>query len=149
MVEANPVKFYLAKYFLLVIAMMQWIIGAILLYLDDFTVFNLAVDGTFILIGILLVILFVKVSERIKRVAIGKNKFVILEGHYNIRFEWPEVKSIRIVPILNLCKVRFRGKKGNLYFFSTKNVRSALEKLSILSEARNRRELDMKNPSLS
>lgn len=130
MVEANPVKFYFAKYFLLVIALMQWTIGAVLLYLDELTFFNLAVDSLFIIIGLLLVILFVKVSEKIKRVAFGKNKFVVLEGHYNIRFEWPDVKSIQIVPFLNLCKVRFRGKKGNLYFFSTRNLRSALEKLA-------------------
>ena len=130
MVEANPFKFYFAKYFLLVIALMQWITGAVLLYLDEFTFFNLAVDGLFIIVGLLLAILFVKVSEKIKRVAFGKNKFVVLEGHYNIRFEWPDVKSIQIVPFLNLCKVRFRGKKGNLYFFSTENLRSALEKIS-------------------
>jgi hypothetical protein len=149
MVEANPVKFYFAKYFLLAIAVLQWLIGAILLYLDEFTFFNLAIDGLFIIIGILLVILFLKVSEKIKRVAIGKNKFVILEGHYNIRFEWPEVKSIRIVPFLNLCKVKFRGKKGSLYFFSTKNLRSALEKLSNHLEERRKREFELKNPSLS
>src|SRR5436190_7349215 len=110
MVEASPVKFYFAKYFLLAIALMQWLIGAVLLYLDEFTFFNFAIDSIFLIIGLLLAVLFVKVSEKIKRVAIGKNKFVILEGHYNIRFEWPEVKSIRIVPFLNLCKVRFRGK---------------------------------------
>ena len=141
MVEANPVKFYFAKYFLLVIALMQWTIGAVLLYLDEFTFFNLAVDSLFIIIGLLLVILFVKVSEKIKRVAFGKNKFVVLEGHYNIRFEWPDVKSIQIVPFLNLCKVRFRGKKGNLYFFSTKNLRSALEKISNHSVAGKRKQL--------
>jgi hypothetical protein len=147
MVEANPVKFYLAKYSLLAIALMQWMIGAVLLYLDEFTFFNLAIDGLFIIVGILLVILFVKVSDKIKRVAIGKNKFVILEGHYNIRFEWPEVKSIHIVPFLNLCKVRFRGKKGNLYFFSTNNLRAALEKLSIHSQRG--KNVDLNNTSLS
>jgi hypothetical protein len=133
MVEASPVKFYLAKYFLLVIALLQWVIGAILLYLDEFTFFNLTIDGLFILVGVLLIFLFVRFNEKLKRVAIGKNKFVILEGHYNIRFEWPEVRYIRIVPFLNLCKVKFRGKKGSLYFFSTKNVRSALERLSMHS----------------
>jgi hypothetical protein len=147
MVEANPVKFYLAKYSLLVIALMQWMIGAVLLYLDEFTFLNLAIDGLFIIVGVLLVILFIKVSDKIKRVAIGKNKFVILEGHYNIRFEWPEVKSIQIVPFVNLCKVRFRGKKGNLYFFSTKNLRSALEKLSIHTQQG--KNVDMNNTSLS
>lgn len=140
MVEANPVKFYFAKYFLLVIALMQWIIGAVLLYRDEFTFFNLIIDSLFIIIGILLVILFVKVSDKIKRVAIGKNKFVVLEGHDNVRFEWPDVKSIQIVPFLNLCKVRFRGKKGNLYFFSTKNLRSALEKLSNHSNSGKRKQ---------
>lgn len=141
MVEANPVKFYFAKYFLLVIALMQWIIGAVLFYRDEFTFFNLVIDSLFIVIGILLVILFIKVSEKIKRVAIGKNKFVVLEGHYNVRFEWPDVKSIQIVPFLNLCRVRFRGKKGNLYFFSTKNLRSALEKLSSHSTSGKRKQL--------
>jgi hypothetical protein len=133
MVEASPVKFYFAKYFLLVIAILQWTIGAILLYLDEFTFFNLTIDGLFILLGVLLIFLFIRFNEKLKRVAIGKNKFVILEGHYNIRFEWPEVRYIRIVPFLNLCKVKFRGKKGSLYFFSTKNVRSALERLSMHS----------------
>jgi hypothetical protein len=142
MVEANPVKFYFAKYFLLVVAMFQWLIGAVLLYLDEFTFFNLAIDGLFIVGGILLIILFVKVSERIKRVAIGKNKFVILEGHYNVRFEWPEVKSIQIFPVINLCKVKFRGKKGSLYFFSTGNVRAALEKLSNHAEERKKKDVD-------
>ncbi len=134
MVEASPVKFYFAKYFLLAVALVQLMTGFVLLYLDEFTLFNFAFDSMFIFLGILLVILFAKVSEKIKRVAIGKNKFVILEGHYNIRFEWPEVKSIQIVPILNLCRVRFRGKKDNLYFFSTATVRSALEKLSVRAE---------------
>lgn len=131
MVEASPVKFYFAKYFLLVVALLQWLTGATLLYLDEFTFFNLAIDGTLIVAGILLVILFVKFSDKIKRVAVGKNKFVILEGHYNIRFEWPEVKYIRIIPVVNLCKVKFRGKKGSLYFFSAGNVRAALERLSV------------------
>jgi hypothetical protein len=148
MVEANPIKFYLAKYILLVVALLLWTTGAILLYLDEFTLPNLAFDGLFILIGIVLIFLFIKISSKIKRVAIGVNKFVILEGHYNIRFEWPEVKSLRIVPFLNLCKVRFKGKKGSFYFFATSRIRTALELLSARSTQRKKKEFDMNNPSL-
>ena len=133
---------------MLVFALLQWGTGAILLYLDEFTFFNLTVDGLFIILGILLVVLFIKVRERIKRVAIGKNKFVVLEGHYNIRFEWPEVKSLRIVPFLNLCKVKFRGRKGSFYFFSNGNLRAALEKLSNHVREQKKKELDLNNPSL-
>jgi hypothetical protein len=148
MVEAHPIKFYLAKYILLVIALVLWTTGAVLLYLDEFTLPNLAFDGLFILTGVVLIVLFIKVSSRIKRVAIGVNKFVILEGHYNIRFEWPEVKSLRIVPFLNLCKVRVKGKKGSFYFFATSRLRTAMELLSTRSQQRKKKEYDMNNPSL-
>jgi hypothetical protein len=147
MVEANPFKFYVAKYILLAIALMLWMTGAVLLYLDEFTFPNLAIDGLFIIVGVVLAVLFVKVSGKIKRVAIGKNKFVILEGHNNVRFEWPEVKYIRIVPVVNLCRVKFRGKKGSLYFFSTGNLRSALEKLS--AHLQQRKDKDVNNLSVS
>jgi hypothetical protein len=149
MFEANPLKFYLAKYILLVVALVLWSIGAVLLYLDELTLPNLALDGLFILTGLFLIGLFLRFSSRLKRVAVGKNKLIILEGHENIRFEWPEIKSLRIVPFFNLCKIKLRGKKGTFYFFVSGRIRSALETLSQNLQERKKKELNMNNPSLS
>jgi hypothetical protein len=62
------------------------------------------------------------VSEKIKRVAVGKNKIVIIDGDKNSRFSWPEVKSLKIIPFFNLYKLRLRGKKNPVYFFPAKNI---------------------------
>lgn len=127
MVEANPVKFYIAKYCFLVIALVLWAISALLLLFGEITLPYIILDVIFAITGLVLIYLFFVVSGRIKRVVIGETKFVILEGHSNIRFEWPEVKSLEIVPFINLCKVRVRGKKEAFYFFSTGNIKSMLK----------------------
>jgi hypothetical protein len=146
MTEANPIKFYMAKYVLLVFALMLWTTGAVLLYLDEFTLPNLALDGLFILIGIVLIVVFVKFSSKLKRVAVGPNKFVILEGHSNLRFEWPEVKSFKILPFLNVGHVKLRGK-GSIYFFFAGSIRSVLESISRRFQQTKKEELGMNNPS--
>ena len=122
MVEANPTKFYFAKYFFLCFAFIQWIVAASLLLRFDFTVKNFFIALVFFTLGLTLLIVFSIVSEKIKRVAIGKNKIVILEGHRNTRFEWPEVKSIKIIPLVHLYKLRLKGKKNSIYFFPSENI---------------------------
>jgi hypothetical protein len=136
MVEANPFKFYLAKYFFLVFALLQWGIGAVLFYLDDLTIGNMVIVTFFIFLGVVLILIFNYVSEKIKRVAVGNNKFVILEENSIVRFGWPEVKSFKLIPFLNLCKVRIRGRKGAIYFFSAGNIRQGLDRLSGVSTKR-------------
>jgi len=129
MVEANPVKFYLAKYFFLALALIQFATGAILFYLDEINLINLSIISLFIVLGIVAVVFYSIVSDKIKRVAIGNNKFVILQEDVNIRFGYPDIKSWRIVPFINLCKVRIKGKKGSIYFFLAGNIRALLESL--------------------
>lgn len=134
MVEANPFKFYVAKYFFLIIALLQWAIGAVLFYLDDLTIKNMVIVTFFVFLGVVLIIVFNYVSERIKRVAIGNNKFVILDENSVVRFSWPEVKSFRLIPFLNLCKVKIKGRKGSFYFFIAGNFRLGLDRLSSSTE---------------
>ena len=122
MVEANPAKFYFAKYFLLGFAFIQWIVAASLLLRFEFNAKNFFISLIFFALGLTLLIIFSIISDKIKRVAIGKNKIVILEGHRNTRFEWPEVKSIKIIPLLHLYKLRIKGKKGSIYFFPSENI---------------------------
>ena len=122
MVEASPVKFYFAKYFFLVFAIIQWTVGGIILFNYEINAKNFFGSLIFFTLGLVFLFLFLVISDKIRRVAVGKNKIVILEGHRNTRFEWPEVKSLRIVPFLNLYKLKIKGKKGTIYFFPSRNI---------------------------
>jgi len=121
MIEASPIKFYFAKYFFLVFAFVQWIAGGLILLNQNFNARIFFAVLFFVTLGILFVYLFSWISDRIRRVAVGKNKIVVIEGTRNVRFDWPEVKSLRIVPILNLYKLKIRGKKA-IYFFPSQNI---------------------------
>jgi hypothetical protein len=122
MVEANPAKFYFAKYFFLGFATIQWIVAASLFFRFEFNAKNFFISLIFFTIGLVLLVIFSMVSSKIRRVAVGKNKIVILEGHRNTRFEWPEVKSIKIIPLFHLYKLRIKGKKDSIYFFPSQNI---------------------------
>ncbi len=122
MVEASPVKFYFAKYFFLAFSVLQWIM-ALTIFLR-FSDSNKHLFGAlfFITVGLVFFYFFLLVGDKVKRVAIGKNKIVIMEGHRNLRFAWPEVKSLKIVPFFNLYKLRLKGKKDSIFFFPSKTI---------------------------
>lgn len=119
--EASPVKFYLAKFSFLVIALVQWMVAAALLLQLGFSDKHFLIFLFFAGLGLIFLYLFLLVNEKVKRVAIGKNKIVIIEGDRNSRFSWPEVKSLKIIPFLNLYRLKLRGMKSPIYFFSAKN----------------------------
>jgi len=129
MIEANPVKFYFAKYVFLAFAIIQWCVGGIIIFNRDFNARNFFVALVFFTLGLVFLFFFSVVNDKIRRVAIGKNKIVILEGHRNIRFEWPEVKSLKIVPFFNLYKLKIKGKKGTIYFFPSQNIETVFSGL--------------------
>ena len=122
MIEASPVKFYLAKFFFLVFACIQWLVAAVLLMQFSFSNKNFFISLVFITLGLIFFYIFLVVNDKVKRVAIGKNKIVIIEGDKNSRFSWPEVKSLKIIPFFNLYKLRLRGKKNPIYFFPARNI---------------------------
>jgi hypothetical protein len=126
MVEANPVKFYVAKYFFLVFALLQWMIAGTLFYVFGWSVMNIVAVSFLTVIGLMLVFMFVVISDKIKRVAVGSNKFVVLQDDTNLRFEWPEIKSLQLIPFLNLCKVKIKGRRGSFYFFAARQIRAML-----------------------
>ena len=122
MIEASPVKVYLAKFFFLVFAFIQWLVAAILLIQFNFSNRNFFISLFFITLGLAFFYIFLLVNDKVKRVAIGKNKIVIIEGDRNLRFKWPDVKSLKIIPFFNLYKLKLRGKKKSIYFFPAKNI---------------------------
>ena len=122
MIEASPVKFYLAKFLFLVFALIQWLVAAILLIQFSFTNKNFFISLVFFTLGLIFFYMFLVVNDKVKRVAVGKNKIVIIEGDKNSRFSWPEVKSLQIIPFFNLYKLKLRGKRNPIYFFPAKNI---------------------------
>ena len=130
MVEANPAKFYFAKYFFLAFGLLQWLLSTTLLFQLEFSAKNFFIALVFFTIGSLFLVAFIFVNDRVKRVAVGKNKIVVIEGDRNIRFEWPEIKSLKIIPIFNLYKLKIKGKRGNIYFFPSRNIDPAFGLLS-------------------
>lgn len=122
MIEAHPAKFYLAKFFFLVFALMQWLAAALLLAQFGFTNKTFFISLIFITLGLVFFYIFLIVNDKVKRVAIGKNKIVIMDGDRNSRFSWPEVKSLKIIPFFNLYKLKLRGKRNPIYFFPARNI---------------------------
>lgn len=122
MIEASPVKFYLAKFFFLAFAFIQWLVASIILIQFSFSNKNFFISLIFITLGLVFFYIFLLVNDKVKRVAIGKNKIVIIEGDKNSRFSWPEVKSLKIIPFFNLYELKLRGKRNPIYFFPAKNI---------------------------
>ena len=122
MIEASPAKVYFAKFFFLVFAFIQWLVAAILLIEFSFSNRNFFISLFFVTLGLVFFYIFLLVNDKVKRVAIGKNKIVIIEGDRNSRFSWPDVKSLKIIPFFNLYKLKLRGKKNPIYFFPAKNI---------------------------
>ena len=122
MVEASPFKFYFAKYFFLAFGLLQWVVALLIFIRLDSS--NRGIFGSliFFTLGLILICLYILFSDKVKRVAIGKNKIVIMEGKRNYRFEWPEVKSLKLIPVFHLYKLKLKGKKGNIYFFPAKKI---------------------------
>ena len=122
MVEANPTKFYLAKFFFLGLASVQWLVALIVLIRFDSSNKNFFVAIVFVALGMSFFFLFLLLNDKIKRVAVGKNKIVVIEGEKNTRFDWPEVKSLRLIPFFHVYKLKVKGKRNPIYFFPSKNV---------------------------
>jgi hypothetical protein len=81
-------------------------------------------------LGLIFLFLFLIVTDKIRRVAVGKNKIVVVEGDRNIRFAWPEVKTLKIIPFFNLYKLKIKGKRNPIYFFPSRNIDPAFGLLS-------------------
>jgi hypothetical protein len=124
MKEASIVKFYFAKYFLLVFGLLQWVVGGLIFFRQGHIPKGQFTAFVFFTIGLLLVSFFLLIANKIKRVAIGKKKLSIIDHHKTYNYEWPEIKSIQFVPYVNMYKMKIRGKKGRIYFLPSESTGS-------------------------
>jgi hypothetical protein len=130
MVEASPVKFYFAKYFFLAFCFLQWAVTGTIFLQYEFGPKSFFVALVFFTLGLVSFTVHLIITDKVRRVAIGKNKIVITEGDRNLRFEWPEVKSLKIIPSLNLYQLKLKGKRGSIYFFPSRNIDPAFGLMS-------------------
>ena len=128
--QAKPAKYYLAKYFFLGFGLLQWTVAAVLSLRFESTAKNASATFIFLCIGSILMVIFFYLNSSMKRVAVGKDRLVVIEGRKNIRIEWPEVKSIKLVPIFNLYKLKLKARRNPIYFFPSKNIEPAYDLLA-------------------
>ena len=98
MKEASPVKFYFAKYFFLAFGLLQWSCG-MLLFLRGEAEKNKRAALIFFVLGLTFVALYFLIAAKLKRVAISKKRVTIIDNDKTDHYEWPEVKSIKLVQI--------------------------------------------------
>ena len=121
MKEASPVKYYFAKYFFLAFGLLQWSCGMLIFWRAD-TENSRSAAYVFFTIGIAFIALYLMIAAKLKRVAIGKKHISVIDNDKTETFEWPEVKSIKMVPYFNLYKLKLRGRKDRIYFLPDHNV---------------------------
>lgn len=128
--QANPVKFYFAKFFFLGFALLQWTVALALSYRFENTPKNTAAIFIFISLGCIFIVIFFFLTEVMKRVAVGKDKVVVMELGKNVTIEWPDIKSIKIIPVFNIYKMRLKTRRKPIYFLPSKNIEPAYDLLT-------------------
>ncbi len=116
MKEASPVKYYFAKYFFLALGLLQWFIGILIFIRNGNLPKSQTAAFIFFTLGLVCVSLYLFIASKIKRVAISKKKVAIINSYTTKEYEWPDIKSIKFIPLLNVYGMKIRGRKGKIYF---------------------------------
>jgi hypothetical protein len=124
MEEANPVKFYLARYFFLALSALQ-ALASVLMFLQ-FGDYPKARFVAFALFTIALIFfsLHLLVSKHIRRVAISKKKIELIKPGKEKSYDWDDVKSVKHLPFLNMYCLRLKGKKNKIYFLPARDTQA-------------------------
>jgi hypothetical protein len=125
MIEANPVKYFVARYFFLALCLMQWLIATVIYFTYPATLKNQYTALVFFTLGALLLVVYLIIKEKIRRVAVSKKKIVVIEGSKKQKIDWDDVRSLNLVPFLNMYRLKVKGKKKGIYFFPSKNIHPA------------------------
>lgn len=128
--QANPVKFYFAKFFFLGFALLLWTVALALAVRFENTPKNTAAIFIFISLGCIFFVVFFFLMEVMRRVAIGKDKVVVIELGKNLTIQWPDIKSIKIIPVFNVYKMRLKTRRKPIYFLPSKNIEPAYDLLA-------------------
>lgn len=120
--QASPLKFYLAKYFFLALSILQWTIAVSIFLGFEQSLKNQYAALYFFTLGALMFVIFLVISDKIKRVALGKKKVVVMDGSKKQKIEWTQISELKLIPFFNLYYLKQKGKKKGIYFFPSKNI---------------------------
>ncbi|MBK8290365.1 MAG: hypothetical protein IPK96_04780 [Flammeovirgaceae bacterium] len=122
MEEANPVKYYLARYFFLALSALQGLASVLMLLQFEDTLKNRFAALVLFTFAMIFFSLHLLVSHRIKRVAISKKKIEVINPTKVKSYDWSQVKSIKLIPFFNLYSLKLKGKRNKIYFIPTTNT---------------------------
>ncbi len=128
--QASPTKFYVAKFFPLGFAFLHFIVALALASNFENTPKNTAAVVIFICLGCIFLVVYFFLSEALRRVAIGKNKVVVIETDKNQHLGWDDVKSIELIPVFNVYKLKIKNARKPIYFLPSKNIEPAYDLLA-------------------
>lgn len=114
MEEANPVKFYLVKYFFLANATLLALATFLLAVQFGDSPKNRSVAFILLALSFIFLSLHFLVAAKIQKVAVSKKKLTII-GQKPKSYEWAEVKEIKFLPFVNMYSVKLK-KKRIVYF---------------------------------
>ena len=122
--EVNPVKFYLARYFFLALSALQGLASALmLLQFGDSPKARFVAFALFTL-ALILFSMHLLLSNRIRRVAISKKKIELIKPGKEKSYDWDDVKSVKLIPFLNMYCLKLKGKKNKIYFLPAGNTQT-------------------------
>jgi hypothetical protein len=133
MEEANPVKFYLARYFFLALSALQGLATALILLQFGDSPKNRFVAFALFTLALIFFSLHLLIANRIKRVAIGKKKIAVINPANVKSYDWSDVKSVKLIPFFNMYSLKLKGKR-KIYFLPTTNTAAVFGLFSSESE---------------
>lgn len=134
MEEANPVKFYLARYFFLALSALQGLASALMLLQFGDSPKTKFVAFVLFTAALIFFSLHLIVSKKIKRVMISKKKIAIINPHKVKSYDWSEVKSLKLIPFLNMYCMKLKGRKSKIYFLPATNTEAMFGIFTQVSE---------------
>jgi hypothetical protein len=134
MEEANPVKFYLARYFFLALSALQGLASALILLQFGDSPKNRFVAFALFTLALIFFSLHLLIAQRIKRVAISKKKIAVINPTKVKSYDWSDVKSVKLIPFFNLYSLKLKGKRNKIYFLPTTNTAAVFGLFSSESE---------------
>lgn len=133
MEEANPVKFYLARYFFLALSALQGLASALILLQFGDSPKNRFVAFALFTLALIFFSLHLLIAQRIKRVAISRKKIAVINPTKVKNYDWSDVKSVKLIPFFNLYSLKLKGKR-KMYFLPTTNTAAVFGLFSSESE---------------
>ena len=116
MKEANRFKFYLVRYFLLGLSVLEGSVAFLWMTQYESTPRNQAIVFVFVSLCIIFFLLHSLVSGKLKRVAISKKKITILYPYKSKSYHWDQVKEVNYHSTFNLYSLKLKSKNSRIYF---------------------------------